>query len=252
MDPDDMLANHELFEQLYFYNSNLNLDILEFSVIYQEDKKKTIYKSKYHYYNHYHGFDKDIIYQSRLSNIIFFIPNTNEITFIICRTIWNKLVRKNILLKAIDYINIDFKNKFLITADDTPINLMINQLANNYSNINLPGYLYNLRKNSMSRGNNGIKHEIIVSINYLLFYKLFYRYALDYKKDLNYLYKDMQIFYSYLLIIKKYEVGEYLSLLNSLLYEIAKNDKASFKFKIFLYTILDKLNNNNTNFKYIN
>ena len=246
MDPDDMFANQELFEQLFIFNSNLNLDIIEFSVIYQEEKKKTIYIPEYHYLNHYHGFDQDIIYQSKLSNIIFYIPNTNNITSIICRTIWNKLVRKNILFKAIDYINIDFKNKFLITADDTPINLIINQFANNYTNINLPGYLYNLRRYSMSRGNNGPKHEIIVSINYLLFYKLFYRFIIDYKKDLNYLYNDMKITYNFLFGIKNHEVKEYLPLLNSFLYEIAKNEKASFKFKIFLYKILDKLNDNNT------
>ena len=98
----------------------------------------------------------------------------------------------------------------------------------------------------MSRGNNGPKHEIIVSINYLLFYKLFYRFIIDYKKDLNYLYNDMKITYNFLFGIKNHEVKEYLPLLNSFLYEIAKNEKASFKFKIFLYKILDKLNDNNT------
>ena len=35
MDPDDMLLNQELFEQLYNYNLKLNLDIIEFTVIYQ-------------------------------------------------------------------------------------------------------------------------------------------------------------------------------------------------------------------------
>jgi glycosyltransferase involved in cell wall biosynthesis len=241
MDPDDMFVNQELFEQLFNYNSNLNLDIIEFSVIYQEEKKKTIYKPRYHLFNHYHGFDQDIIYQSKLSNIIFYIPNTNNITSIICRTIWNKLVRKNILLKAIDYINIDFKNEFLITADDTPINIIINQFANNYSNINTPGYLYNLRKDSISKGNKGHEHEIIVSINYLLFYKLFYRYIIDFKKNLDFLYKDMKTTYFVLMAIKKYKINDYFRILNSFLYEIAKNEKSSYEFKIFLYKLLNKL-----------
>jgi hypothetical protein len=243
MDPDDMFVNHELFEQLYIFNSNLNLDIIEFSVIYQEEKKKTIYKPSYHLFNHYHGFNQDIIYQPKLSNIIFYKPNTNIITSIICRTIWNKLVRKNILLKAIDYINVDFKNKFLITADDTPFNLLINQYAKNYSNIDIPGYLYNLRKNSTSKGNKGPEHGIIVSINYLLFYKLFYRYIIDYKKNLNFLYQDMKTTYLVLMAIKDNKVKEYYPILNSFLYEIAKNEKSSYKFKIFLYKILDKLGN---------
>ena len=52
--------------------------------------------------------------------------------------------------------------------------------ANNYSNINLPGYLYNIRRNSMSRFNNDNKHNIIVIINYLLYYKFFNRYIKDF------------------------------------------------------------------------
>ena len=58
MDPDDMFLNIKLFEKLFNYNLQLNLDIIEFSVIYQEGRKNTIYKPKYHYFNHYHGFVK--------------------------------------------------------------------------------------------------------------------------------------------------------------------------------------------------
>ena len=238
LDPDDMFLNNKLFEKLFNYNLQLNLDIIEFSVIYQEDRKKTIYKPKYHYFNHYHDYGKNIIYQPELSNIIFYIPRTNNYTAIICRTIWNKLIRKNILLKAIDYINKDFNNQYLITADDTPINIMIFQNANNFTNIYLPGYLYNLRANSMSRGNNGRKHEIIVSINYLLFYKFFYRYIIDYKKDLNYLFYDMKSSDSFLFKIKDYKLENYISIFNSFIYGIINNENTSKEFKKFLYNIL--------------
>ena len=238
MDPDDMFLNSQLFEKLFNYNLPLNLDIIEFSVIYQEDRKKTIYQPKFHFFNHYHNFGKNIIYQPELSNIIFYIPQTNNYTSIICRTIWNKLIRRTILLESIDYINKDFNNKYLITADDTPINIMIFQNANNYSNINLPGYLYNLRTNSMSRGNNGRKHEMIVSINYLLYYKFFYRYIIDYKKDLNYLFYDMKLSDPFLLKIKDYKLEKYFPILNSFIYRITKNENVSKEFKDFLYNIL--------------
>ena len=52
LDPDDMFLNQELFERLFIYNSNINLDIIEFSVLYQENKKKTIYKPKKHIFHH--------------------------------------------------------------------------------------------------------------------------------------------------------------------------------------------------------
>ena len=246
MDPDDMFLNNKLFEKLFNYNLQLNLDIIEFSVIYQEDRKNTIYKPKYHFFNHYHDFGKNIIYQPELSNIIFYIPRTNNYTSIICRTIWNKLIRRTILLESIDYINKDFYNKYLITADDTPINIMIFQNANNYSNIYLPGYLYNLRENSMSRGNNGHKHEIIVSINYLLFYKFFYRYIIDYKKDFNYLFYDMESSDSFLLKIKDYRLKNYFPILYSFIYGITKNRNISKEFKKFSYNILAYLNSNIT------
>ena len=69
------------------------------------------------------------------------------------------------ILKTINYIEIDFNNQYLITADDISLNMINFHFAKNYSNINLPGYLYNIRLNSMSRGMNGNKHEIITCLN---------------------------------------------------------------------------------------
>ena len=46
----------------------------------------------------------------------------------------------------------------------------------------------------MSNGKNGKKHDIIVSINYLLYYKFLYRYIKDFNKDLNFLYYDIKQF----------------------------------------------------------
>lgn len=247
MDPDDMLLNPDLFELLYKYNLKNNFDIIEFSVKYQDEGKNYIYEPKPHELNHNHDFGKNIIFQPELSNIIFLIPKTNNITSIICRTIWNKLIRKNILLKTIKYLNKDFKNKYLIAADDTPINILNFQNANNYTNLKLPGYLYTLRVNSMSRGNNGFKHDIIVSINYLLYYKLFYRYLQEFKKELNYLFYDMKICYHYLLNIKNYNNNQYLPKLNSFLCEIIKNGNITIEFKEFLINILLDLNYNKIN-----
>ena len=40
MDPDDMLLNEHLFEEIYNYNLKCNLDMIEFSVYHQEEGKK--------------------------------------------------------------------------------------------------------------------------------------------------------------------------------------------------------------------
>ena len=218
-----------------------NLDIIEFSVYYKEERKSKIYRPNAHESNHYHQFKKSIIYQPILSNIIFYYPNSKNYSSVICRTIWNKLIRKNILIKSIEYIEQDFHDEFLITADDTPINIICFNFANNYSNIDLPGYLYNIRKNSMSISHNDNKHDIIMSINYYLYYKLFYRYIKEFKKDINYLYYDMKEFAPYLLKFKEYKLSLYNSKLISLIKNI-KNNNISNEFKDFLNIFLINLN----------
>lgn len=185
MDPDDMILNQNLFQELFNYNSKYNLDIIEFSVFHQKEGRKTIFFPSKHELNHYHRFKKNIIYQPELSDIIFYKPNTNKYTDVICRTVWNKLIRRNVLINSINYIENDFHDKYLIAADDTPINILNFNFAKNYSNIYLPGYLYILRAHSMSNGKNGNQHDKIVSINYLLYFKLLYRYIKNFRKDLN-------------------------------------------------------------------
>ena len=234
MDPDDMLLNKDLLLELYNYNLNYNLDIIEFTVFYKEEGRRKIYYSEYHENNHYHGFGKSIIYQPELSNIIFFKPNSKEYSSVICRTIWNKLIKRNVLIKSFEYIEFDFHNQFLITADDTPVNMICFNFANNYSNINLPGYLYNIRKNSMSRNNINQKQDIIISTNFILYYKLFYRYIKDFQKDINFLYYDMKTFSIYLLKIKEYNISIYNSNLISLIKDIKNYKNISKEFKNFL------------------
>ena len=152
MDPDDLFLNQDLFKELYNNNLKYNLDITEFLVYNQEENNKTIYMSSNHIFNHWHNYSKTIIYQPELSNIIFYKPQSHNITSIFCRTIWNKLIRNNIMIKAVNYVEKTFKSRFLITADDTPLNIMVFNFASNYSNIKIPGYLYIKKNISMSRG----------------------------------------------------------------------------------------------------
>lgn len=241
MDPDDMLLNPELFKNLYNFNLNYNLDMIEFMVYHQNEGKKTIFLPNIHDLSHYHKYKNEIIYQPELSDIIFYEPNTFNYSSVICRTIWNKLIKKNVLLNSINYLEKVFRNEYLITADDTPFNMINFHFANNYSNIKLPGYLYNVRKRSMSRGNNGKKHELIVSNNYLLYFKLFYKYIKDFRKDLNYLYYDMKIFSSYLINFKNFKDNLYIDNTISFLNEILNNTIISKDFEKYIKNLLNYL-----------
>ena len=242
MDPDDMLLNPYLFEELYKYNLKYNLDMIEFSVYHIIEGKKKIFFPNYHFLSHFHNFKKNIIYQHELSNILFYIPNTKKYTSLICRTVWNKLTRKLILINSIRYIEKTFHNHYLITADDTPINILNFQLANNYSNVNLPGYLYNIRAKSASRINDNFSHNIIVSINYLLYFMLFFKYLKDFNKNLNILYYDLKVGNQYILQFKELKAKNYITSSINFFYKIMKN-KISNKFRKYLENLIFTLKN---------
>ena len=92
MDPDDILLNQDLFQELYLFNIKYNLDIIEFLVYHQIEGKSKIIFPKDQSLSHFHNYQKNIIEQPDLSEIIFYLPNTKEYSSIICRTIWNKLI----------------------------------------------------------------------------------------------------------------------------------------------------------------
>ena len=141
MDPDDMYQNENLFKELYNYNNKYNLDITEFLVLQQIEGNNEIFFSKSQFGNHSHNFDKNIIYQPELSNLLYHFANSSEYSRTICRNIWNKMIRNEIFVKAYKYIGKDYYNKYIITGDDMLMNIVTYQFANNFSNIKLPGYL---------------------------------------------------------------------------------------------------------------
>jgi hypothetical protein len=178
-----------------------------------------------------------IIYQPELSNILFYIPNTKYYTPIFCRTVWNKIIRKNILFQTIEYIDSFVNNSYLITTDDTQINILNFNYAHNYSNLKLPGYLYNIRKNSMSRIDIGNEHDLIVSYNYLLYFNLFYKYLKDYKKDFNFLYYDLKSNYFFVSKFKYLNASYYIHKTVLFLNQIIE-DNISLDFKNFIINVL--------------
>ena len=197
MDPDDMLLNPYLFKDLYNFNKKLNIDIIEFGVCHQKNGKLKIKLPKNHSLNHFHNFSNNIIYQPELSDVIFYIPRTKTINAVNCRTIWNKLIKKNIMLQTIKYIETVYSNQYLIAADDIALNIISFNFANNYTNLNLKGYLYIIRRNSITKKKNGYKNAII-GYNYLLYFKLFYKYSKEFNKNLNYFFYELKLNHKYL------------------------------------------------------
>ena len=122
LDPDDMLLNGNLFKELFKYNLYNNFDIIEFIVYHQKEGTNEIYYPNEHSLNHNHNYTFNIIYQPELKNIIYYKPRTKNYSQIICRTVWNKIYKRRLLIKTIKYIS-NINNQKLIVADDTMINL---------------------------------------------------------------------------------------------------------------------------------
>jgi len=208
LDPDDLLPNPNILRDLYEFNSIHNEDILEFSVIIQKEDHR-LYYSLDHRVNHYHNYNQSIISQPYLSNILFF--ENNEYSPVFCRCIWNKMVRKEIFYKTINFLgNRANTKKHFDFAEDTIINILNYEYASNFSNLNLIGYMYNVRKDSISHINKNKEINFKISCCLFYFYQLFYKYIKYFKKDINYLFFDIKAFDYYFDYINKYDSRSYV------------------------------------------
>ena len=234
IDSDDIFLNPFLFQKLYDFNYIYNIDIVEFIVLYQVEGKKRFYMPDDHRLNHYHNFKEKIIKQPELSNILFYIPRTLNYSEVICRTVWSKIVRKDVLLKTINFIG-NNKNSKINYGEDTIMNVLNFQYSNNYSNINLPGYMYNFRKVSISHSILGSEHDLLISHYFLKYFKLFYKYIKYFNKDRNYLLFELKKNKNYLIKPIKHNVIQYILEINQFFNMILKDDKISNDLKDVIY-----------------
>ena len=79
----------------------------------------------------------------------------------------------------------------------------------------------------MSRVINDNSHDLIVCYNYLLYYKLFYKYIVDFKKDLKFFLYELQYNYLYLMKFKDLNAYEYILKTINFFNDIIKNSNSS-------------------------
>ena len=244
IDPDDMLLNKDLFKEIYYYNLEYNLDIIEFIVYYKNEGETNLYMPVDHKLNHFHNFSQKIIYQPELSNILFFDPRNKSYTDIICRTIWNKIIKKEILMKTINFIGLDTnKNKYFNLAEDTIMNVLNFQYASNYSNIYLPGYMYNIRKESITHGDFEIKHIMMICKSSLIYLNLLYKYIIFFNKNRNYLLYEIKEMKYYLLKLKYFNLTSLIFYTKEYLNYILNDVYISKDLKIFVKNLSMIFNN---------
>ena len=238
MAPDSMFMNVNLFQELYNINFKYNLDIIEFSVFHQIEDGKNIYFSHNDFENHFHKFDKDIIIQPELSSILYYKPRTKEYTNIMCRSIFNKLIRRDILIKTDIYLKKGYYNKYIIINEDPIINVFSYQIAKNFTNINLPGYLLITKRKTKELYDENYNLKKIKLMNFILYINLFYNYIKEFNKDTNFLFFEMKYLNHLILKIKDNNLTQIITNLIVLIEQILKYKILSNEFRIYLNNLL--------------
>ena len=237
VDSDDMLLNEYLFEILYSYTFIYHFDIIEYLVLYQaEGKNNLVRPSKdYQVLTHIHNYSKNIISQPELSNIIFYIPQTNNYSSVICRTLWNKMYKKEIFLNSIKYIGKKFyTNSYLNYGEDTIMNILNFHFAKNYTNINIYGYMYNVRNNSISRFTKNIKKRYVLNLGIYYYLKLFYKYIKEFNINRQVLYLEFVLFNKQIFFLKLNDPHFFKKKMKKIFDSIIEDDNASFFFKKYI------------------
>ena len=237
VDADDMLLNEYLLEIMNYYISIYHFDIIEFLVLYQAEGKNYLVRPslKNHILTHIHNFSENIIYQPSLSTIIFYIPQTKNYSSVICRTVWNKIYKKNILLDSINYIGRKFYYKsYLNYGEDTIMNILNFRFAHNYTNINIYGYMYNVRNNSISRFTDDKEKRKILNLGIYYYIKLLYKYIHEFDIDRQLLYFELELFNNQILFLKKNNPNFFQNKIKKIFDSIIDDDKASSNFKNYI------------------
>ena len=238
MDPDDMFLNPDILAILHNYYLKYNLDIIEFKFYKYIEKDKKILTD--YDAGRYHNFGKDIIYQPELADLFFYEPGTKKYSGVICRAIWNKINRKEVLLKSYDYLGEDYYKEFSNTAEDTLTNLVSMQFANNYSMINYSGYMYNIREKSTTNGERDTESKIKFDYSYFLYYKKLYGLIKDYNKDRNFLFYEFSHTNQHLLELASLDESRKLEIIKYY-QEISEDNKISTEFKDNLKSLIRQI-----------
>jgi len=146
------------------------------------------------------------------------------------------MIRNDLFIKASKYIGNNYYNEYMIIGDDMLMNIVTYQFANNFSNIKLPGYLYILRKVSVSHGRSDELKEIRAK-NFICYFQKFFKYIKDYQKDINILYNEIKNLNRQLSTIKRNNMTECKSIILDLFNNILSEKNISIQFQIYLYQL---------------
>ena len=185
IDQDDLYINNLLLEKLYKKKTELNVDIVQFSTV--------VYRNDTNYYI------KEILIQKNVSITqpelkLTFLQKINEKRLGPCstRVIWDKLVRRETYLEAIEALGDEYLNHIFFLYEDTLIMFELSQIALSYYFYDIEGYRLNNYLQGQSRAFQSNQIEIL-AMNQLFFIKLLL-YTVDPLYDRYHIYKEWGLF----------------------------------------------------------
>ena len=150
-DPDDLLLNNILIKS-YEIAEYYNLDILQFYVIRGSLDKNKIWKGN--------KYKSGILYSEEVKNVFFFS---------VTRTLWDKLIKREVIVKSINSMREEFrKEKYIVHSDDTIFWGIISS-TNSYGFLEQIGYFYNFENPE------SIVHHYLILILLILYFVLFFQ-----------------------------------------------------------------------------
>ena len=166
IDPDDLILN-DILEKCYETAEKNNLDILQFYSLKGNYKKMKLSTG--------HKYKSGILYQPQIKDI-FYYGHT--------RNIWDKLFKRELLIKADNFMNEEFKKERYELYDDDALFLGIIKSAQSWGFLEQIGYFYNINIpdfTSKSKFNKDKIDKIFRAIFTLL--KLYYIQSDDNRKE---------------------------------------------------------------------
>ena len=136
VDTDDIVLKLGIMKT-YNYIKQKNLDIVEFFSIFEIDNSTSYIRGRYKK-------DSTIIYQPILSYIFYYKEKEG---YELNTALWDKLLKREIVLKSFNYIGLNYLNERIIIENDVIILFALFKNANSFHYINEIGYYYFLKNN---------------------------------------------------------------------------------------------------------
>ena len=181
IDQDDLFINNLVFENLYKKVKELNVDILQFSVLAYKDKyNNNIMETKVP--------KNELVRQPELKFTFLEKIGENRYTWCSTRAIWNKFIRIEIYLESIEDLGDEYLNHRFFFYEDTLMQFELSQIAHSYFYYDILGYRLNTYVQGRSRDSTSNKIEIL-AMNQLYFIKLLL-YKIDPSSDRYNIFKE--------------------------------------------------------------